>query len=174
MVWLERRAYGSEGGLSARQYRWIGTFTSGSCTGLIVATISLFHAQLLLPVSTSLSTVSLGMVFFGSWGVATCWAVFRPNAYIATRELLFAAGILAMAVMPVNGLSTGDWVINSLSQGHWITAGVDLSLLAGGLLMILAARSVPSQRPLRDKTTRAEQARQPTLADADYDVEVTP
>ncbi|MEX0740855.1 MAG: PepSY-associated TM helix domain-containing protein [Pseudohongiella sp.] len=174
MIWLERRAYSSEGSLSAAQYHWIGKFTAGCCTGVVVATLSLFHAQLLLSVPAAQMGQALGTVFFGTWALATCWALLRPNAYLGTRELLFIGGLIAMTVAPVNGLMTGDWFISTLRQGHWITAGVDLALLASGILMILAARAIPGQRPLRERSSRAEQVVRNEALNSDYTEGATP
>jgi hypothetical protein len=47
----------------------------------------------------------------------------------------------------LNWITTGDHLIATLSAGYWPVAGVDLTLLAGGTIALLAARRL-KQREL--------------------------
>ncbi len=151
LVWVERRAFGSEGSCSMKTYSRISRFSSGSCAGLVLACISLFWAQLLMPKNLTSMGFNLGVVFFVSWIVAICWAMSRPNAYLATKEILLACGFLLLLVLPLNGITTGDWIVTSLLSGQTITAGVDLGLLLTSVILIWAALKLPTERPERKK-----------------------
>ncbi len=147
MIWIERRAFGSEGSLSSTTYQRISRMTAGICVGLVAASVSLFYAQLLLRVPGKDMNFWLGVVFFAVWIVAIMWALVRANAYRITKELLFCSGLLAFGVAPLNAAVTGDSFITMLGQGHMMTAGVDLSVLISGALLIWLAVKLPSNRP---------------------------
>ena len=170
MVWIERRAYGAEGKLSLTTYNRISKFTAGVCGGLIVATLSLFHAQLLLPMMANTIGFWLGVVFFGVWVACGIGAMLRPNAYLATRDLMLLAAITALLVIPVNGVVTGDWIINSLLSGDFIVAGVDAFVLATGALLAWSAFNLPAQRPVRQKSSQQESRHAPVASDPDAEV----
>jgi len=149
MIWLERRTYGSAGSLSERSYRRIGKLTAGGCCGVVIAVAALFHAQLLLAVPAAESGFWLGVVFFGAWALALLWAALRPSDYRSTRELLLLAGALHVAAPVLSGLLRENHLLNVVQGGHWVSAGVDLTLLLGGALMLGVAWRLPTERPVR-------------------------
>ena len=149
MIWIERRVYGSTGALSERSYRRISRLTVGSCCGVVIATIMLFHAQLLLDVPGPESGFWLGAVFFGAWAAAILWGMLRKNEYRSTKELLTVAGVLSLAVAPMNGVITGNHLFSAVTDGHQVTGAVDLAMLICGAALVLLAYRLPPQRPLR-------------------------
>jgi len=88
MIWVERRAYGSEGQLARTQYLRLSRLTIGACAGLVLACCWLFYLQRLLP-----SHIDQG--FFAIWGLALVWALLRRNDYQTSRQLLGASGSTA-------------------------------------------------------------------------------
>ena len=65
----------------------------------------------------------------------------------AWREQCWAIVVLAVAAVLLNWITTGDHLIATLSAGYWPVAGVDLTILAGGAIALLAARRL-KQREL--------------------------
>jgi uncharacterized iron-regulated membrane protein len=158
MIWVERRAYGPVGDLSTRQYLLMSRLVIGVCLGMVVAVLALFYGQRLLTVAGPAMGFWLGLVFFASWWVSCCWALYCRNEYQAARQLSLLAGWMAMGLPVLSGLSTGNHLLNVFSGGHYIVAGVDLSLLLLGLLFWQLARRMPASRPLRGKRTRYDLA----------------
>ncbi|MFV0278719.1 MAG: PepSY-associated TM helix domain-containing protein, partial [Parahaliea sp.] len=150
MIWIERRAYGPVGELSWRQYLRIARFSIGVCGGLVVAVITLFHGQRLLP------GPALVPLFFASWSLAASWALLRDSEYRAARELALCSGLLALGVPLLDAATSGHHLFRAVSEGMWTVAGVDGSLLLGGALLVWLARRIPVRRPLRRKHSRGE------------------
>ncbi|MEM7501585.1 MAG: PepSY-associated TM helix domain-containing protein [Pseudomonadota bacterium] len=149
MIWIERRVHGSAGEMSVIAYRRISRFTVGACAGVVIATVSLFHAQLLLDASAQTAGFWIGTVFFGSWIACIVWSMLRTNEYRSTKELIGIAGFLCIAVPPLNASITGNHLLNAWRDGHVVTGAVDLTLLLLGLAMLAVAVRLPAQRPLR-------------------------
>ena len=147
MIWIERRAYGTEGSLSQAAYHRISRFTAGSCMGLVVASLCLFHAQLLLSVAPAQFGFWLGVVFFGSWVAICVYAMLRHNTYRTIKELFVVSGVLAIGVSIVNAVVTGDAIPLALANAKTISAGVDSVLLACGLFCLWTAKKLPAERP---------------------------
>ncbi|GAB1262153.1 PepSY-associated TM helix domain-containing protein [Aurantivibrio plasticivorans] len=157
MIWIERRAFGAEGSLSLKSYQWISRLTAGACGGIVAATSSLFSAQLILYAlgmhNGNLTSV-IGLIFFGVFSVSLVWSGFRSNAYQVTKGLLTVSGLLLLFALVVNGVTTGDWIVNSISDSRWITVGVDIALLVFGVGLIVAGLYLPAQRPQRERMSQ--------------------
>ena len=149
MIWIERRVYGSTGELSIESYRRISRLTVGACCGIVIAVAALFHSQLLLSVAPEATGFWLGVVFFGTWAASIVYALLRDNDYRTTKHLVLIAGLLYAIVPVVNGVVTGNHIFNALANGHRVTGAVDLTVLIGGLLLILIAWRLPGARPVR-------------------------
>ncbi|WP_052481078.1 PepSY-associated TM helix domain-containing protein [Gilvimarinus agarilyticus] len=150
MIWIERRAYGPEGNLSKATYLRISRFTVGSCMGLVVASLSLFYAQLLLRVEAAEFSYWLGVVFFSSWVVVLAYGLAANNSYLTIKRLFLLCGLLAVGVPVVNALVTGDALPVTLFNGKSITAAVDLTLLLCGVFCVWASLKLPGARPAGD------------------------
>lgn len=73
-------------------------------------------------------------------GVRSCVWLRPERAWI---EQCWTIAALAGAAAPLNWLTTGDHLIHSLSHRHlWPIAGMDLLLLAGAVIAVLAARKL--------------------------------
>ncbi|MGE6993705.1 PepSY-associated TM helix domain-containing protein [Pseudomonas sp. NPDC047961] len=112
--------------------------------GLINATLTFFVANRLLPldgpVTGNQRAVLEGWVFFVSWLTTMAHAAWYPAQ--AWRRQLQAVGGLAIACVLLNGLTTGDPLLNSLWHGKAAIAGMDLMLLALAGSCLLAARRI--------------------------------
>jgi hypothetical protein len=139
LFWLEsRRASHVKKGLAG--VRVVEAITVGSVTGILIATLSFFVANRLLPQGASLGgqdRAALEMwVFYLVWLGSFAHAALRPArpaaqpARQAWREQCAAIALLAVAAVALNGWSTGDHLARTLARGYWPVAGMDLALLA--------------------------------------------
>ena len=60
----------------------------------------------------------------------------------AWREQCIAIAVLAVAAPLLNWITTGDHLLRTIGQGYWPVAGVDLFMLAGAVLAVLAVRKL--------------------------------
>ena len=80
----------------------------------------------------------------------------RDNECLAVRDLLGASGLLCVGIPVMSGIVTGNHLFNVWQQGHWLVAGVDLSLLLIGAGLLHVARALPKSR--EEKQSRKEKA----------------
>lgn len=133
-----------------RGARLVEALTVAACVGLVIATLAFFVANRLLPVDIVApprrATLEV-QAFFGAWLLALAHATWRP-AQAWREQLQLAAGLALLAVL-LNGLTTGDHLLRSLSTGPAAVAGMDLMLLAlAGLCLLGARRLQRSAQPI--------------------------
>jgi len=75
------------------------------------------------------------------------WAIWRSAAVAlaktnpAWREQTVLIALLGVVAVIANWISTGDHLIKTIfTDPYWAVAGVDLSLLAGSLIALLAVK----------------------------------
>ncbi|MHB1369958.1 MAG: PepSY-associated TM helix domain-containing protein [Pseudomonadaceae bacterium] len=121
--------------------RLVEALTVAACVGLVIATLTFFVANRLLPVEIAAPARRAALeiqMFFGAWLLSLAHAAWRP-AQAWREQLQLAAGLALLAVL-LNGLTTGDHLLRSLSSGQAAVAGMDLMLLALAGLCLLGAR----------------------------------
>lgn len=141
LFWLEsRRKKHQQLGLSG--VHLVEGLTIGSVTGIVIATLTFFVVNRLLP---------LGATFLGQdraaleiWTFSVVWLATFAHAWLrpgrAWIEQCWTLAALAVAAVLLNWLTTGDHLIRSLSHRHlWVIAGMDLMLLAGAAIAALTA-----------------------------------
>jgi uncharacterized iron-regulated membrane protein len=156
MLWIERRAYGSEGQLSMAAYKRISKLTIGTCGGIVLACIAMFPAQLLLAESGSATFDQFGVVFFSVWALVTLYALVRGNEYRTTKELFAVAGAVLVGTAFLNWGLTGDHPLNVFSEGHTTTTAVDLVLLLIGAWCLQQAVKLPLERRQKSQPRRQD------------------
>ena len=147
MIWVERRTFGAVGKLSMKTYDSISRFTAGACCGLVLAVGSLFYAQLLVRVPGYEMEFYLASTFFVVWIAGILWGAFAKNSYRIIKDQITASGIVYLGVPLLNALVTGDHLFNVFEKGHYVTAGVDLTLLFAGVGLVYTGMKLPSSRP---------------------------
>ena len=60
----------------------------------------------------------------------------------AWREQCLAIAVLGVAAPVLNWITTGDHLLRTIGNGYWPVAGVDLFMLTGAALALLAARKL--------------------------------
>jgi hypothetical protein len=119
--------------------------TIGSVTGILIATLSFFVVNRLLPLGVTFAGYDRAALeiwtFYLVWLATLAHAWLRPGR--AWIEQCWCIAALAVAAVLLNWMTTGDHLIRSLSHRYlWPIAGMDLLLLAGALLTALTARKL--------------------------------
>jgi len=141
VYWVDkRRKRHEQQGLSG--VRLVEGLAVGSTTGLIIATLAFFVANRLLPLGTTFlgyeRAALEGWAFYFAWIVTFAHAWLRPRR--AWIEQCWWIAAFAVAAVLLNGITTGDHLVRSLTHRHlWAIAGMDLLLLAGAMVAALAA-----------------------------------
>ena len=100
-------------------------------------------------------------LFWGAWVLAMAHAFLRSGPVAqgrinpAWREQCWAIAVLAVAAVALNGLTTGDHLWSTLTRAYWPVAGVDLFMLAGAVLALIAARRLKGPSSVRVPATQA-------------------
>ena len=117
-------------------------------TGMVLAALGILVANRLLPEDMPARDQWERYAFWGTWALALMHAgwrsapVARGLANPAWREQCWAIMALALAAVSLNWITTGDHLLRTLSAGYWPVAGVDLFLLSGAAVAVLAARKL--------------------------------
>ena len=86
--------------------------------------------------------------FWATWALALGHAFWRSAPVAqgrmspAWREQCWAIAALAVCAVVLNWVTTGDHLIKTLGAGYWPVAGVDLFILTGAAVALLAARKL--------------------------------
>jgi len=144
MIWVERRAFGSEGNLSKQNYQRLSRLTIGSCAGLVVACCGLFWFQRLAH-----DWVSVG--FFCVWGVALLYSLLRNNDFQTCRQLLGASAFLLIALPILDSVTLDKNPLYGSTASHFNIISLALVFIGAGLGFI--AKKLPSERPSNNKST---------------------
>jgi len=144
LFWLESRRR-KHAQLGLRGVPVVEGLTIGSVSGIVIATLSFFVVNRLLP---------LGATFLGEeraalevWTFYLVWLATFAHAWLRPGrgwiEQCWVIAVLAVAGVLLNWITTGDHLIQSLSHRHlWPIAGMDLLLLGGALSAALTARKL--------------------------------
>ncbi|MFZ5781183.1 MAG: PepSY-associated TM helix domain-containing protein [Pseudomonadota bacterium] len=157
LFWLESRRKKHEQ-LGLRGVRIVEGLAVGSVTGILIATMSFFVANRLLPLgATFLGQERAALeiwTFYLVWLATFAHAWTRPGRAWAEQCWMLAA--CALAAVMLNWITTGDHLARSLSHVYlWPIAGMDLLLLAGSALAALAALRLSRRRPAAARVRHA-------------------
>jgi hypothetical protein len=157
LFWLEsRRAEHAREGL--RGVRVVEALATGSVTGIIGATLAFFITNRCLPLELSwlgLARAELEVVaFYAVWLLTFGHAAWRPRAAWGEQSTLI--GVLAVAAVALNWVTTGDHPLRAIERGAFGVAGMDALLMCLGALGFIAAR-----RLAREKVARPQRQPQP-------------
>lgn len=117
--------------------RMAKSITVAAVTGHIIACLAYLHAERLVPAEALDRRTSLATAYFLAWLAMLVHAGLRPYA-TAWREQLAIAGLLCLG-LPLLSDMAGVGLTSTFRVGDWIRFGTDLTALAGGLLLMVAA-----------------------------------
>lgn len=143
ILWTTKRRQKAErkSGPAPKGLRLVEMLNAGTIVGLPVGIAAYFAANRLLPIGIAGRAGWEVNVLFITWFVMLIHSTCRPRQYVWQEQL--AIGALAYSALPLlNALTTDRHLAQSLPAGDWVFAGVDLTLLAIGLIFAWAARRV--------------------------------
>lgn len=162
LLWVDKRElrHVKEG---RRGYRIVNAMACAGTLGVVVATLAMLVANRLLPAMENRATAEAA-VYFAVWIASLLHAAWRSTGTPMSRSTWFEQGwavmVLAVLAVVLNGLTTGDHLLNSLARGYWPVAGADLVLL----LTALIAFAVLRRQARKQKVVAAEET--PPLLEA--------
>lgn len=135
-------------------HRVVESLNLGTIVGLPIAIAAYFWANRLLPIDFAARS---------NWEVHAMFLVWLATLlYPLTRtimrgwvDLLWVAAAAYGFLPIVNALTTDRHLANSLAQGDWLFAGVDLTLLITGALFAVAAAKLQRRLQHTPQTTSA-------------------
>ncbi|MDZ4047686.1 MAG: PepSY-associated TM helix domain-containing protein [Pseudoxanthomonas sp.] len=117
-------------------------------TGMVLAALGILVANRLLPEDLPARGDWERYAFWGTWALALLHAAWRSAPVArgltnpAWREQCVAIAVLAPMAAVLNWITTGDHLLRTVGEGYWPVAGVDLALLAGGVVAALTVRAL--------------------------------
>jgi uncharacterized iron-regulated membrane protein len=142
----KRKRQHAEAGVSGA--RWVDAFAVTTVTGMLVATATILLVNRALPADVAHRASWEEGSFWAAWTLALLHALWRSapvqqsRPSPAWREQAWAFAVLALAAVAGNWISTGDTLWQTLAEGYWHVAGLDLALLISAMLAVLAARAL--------------------------------
>jgi uncharacterized iron-regulated membrane protein len=153
ILWtVKRRVKAERLGTSHRGLALIETLNAGTIIGLPIAIAVYFWANRLLTINVTDRVEKEVAALFITWAITLIYTIFRP-ARRAWIELLWAAAAAYSLLPVVNAFTTEHHLANSLIQGDWVMAGFDLTVLAFGVIFVLAAYYIQGKKPHRQVKT---------------------
>jgi len=141
LFWLDSRRKKHEQ-LGLRGVRVVEGLTIGSVTGIVVATLSFFVVNRLLP--TGATWLGQERAALEVWSFCLVWLATFAHAWLRPGKAWFeqsgAIAALALTAVALNWITTGHHLGRSLAQSHLqAIAGMDLVLLGGAGIAALGA-----------------------------------
>lgn len=134
-------------------HRLVESLNLGTIVGLPIAIAAYFWANRLLPVDFAARSEWEVHVMFLVW-LATLLYPLSRNIMRGWVDLLWMAAA-AYGLLPIiNAITTDRHLANSLTQGDWLFAGVDLTFLATGMLFAVAAVKLQQRLQRTSQVTR--------------------
>jgi uncharacterized iron-regulated membrane protein len=161
MVKRRQKSQREFGARTPQVYRLIEVLNVASIAGLSLACIGYLWANRLVPLGIDERHDWEILAFFGAWLATLLHAALRPAAQ-AWREQLLAAATLCLLLPALNAATTGQHFAGYVAQGDWERAGVELTSLAFGLLLVAAAwrvRGGAAAKPAASNTAAVAGAR---------------
>ena len=147
--------------------RIVDAFAVTTVTGMVIAAIVMLIANRIIPSATEGKGDIEKLVFWSVWALSFLHAIWRSAAVAlaktnpAWREQTVLIALLGVVAVIANWISTGDHLIKTIfTDPYWAVAGVDLSLLAGSLIALLAVKKMTATH----ETERKQETSQEKLA----------
>lgn len=155
LFWMRARI---RRGMEPVSVRVVRALTIGTTTGIMVSSVVFLVANRVL--SSDAAAFGLGRAglevaaFFAVWIVTFLDAGLRDRR--AWKDQCWAMAAVCVLAVALNWITTGGHLVETLSQGQWAVAGVDLMLLASAVCAAYSA--------LRLQTIQASDTEMPRLS----------
>lgn len=150
-----RRQYTADNDVSTGFLRFAEKMNIAAVAGPVIACLAYLWSNRLLPVDLPGHAGWEIGIFFAVWLLSLLYSFMRTPRQ-AWFEQIACAAILALLLPLLNGLTTNQHLLASLSKGDWRLAGVDLTVFTLGILFAgLAARLGTKNRLANSRTEPA-------------------
>ncbi|MEP1446009.1 MAG: PepSY-associated TM helix domain-containing protein [Paraglaciecola sp.] len=146
MLWIERGLNAQHPAHKKSTYENFNRLLIGCCGGLVLATVTLFPAQLILNewMAGQNHTDSIFLTFFSVWIVAILmpFVIQQSNAL---KAILLPSAWMLILVMPLDAILTGSHIFNVLQTKHYVSMSVNLVLMLLGILLLVVVSKLKKQ-----------------------------
>ncbi|MEM6708346.1 MAG: PepSY-associated TM helix domain-containing protein [Pseudomonadota bacterium] len=141
VYWVEKRRPKDPSDPGSRGYRFVERANVATLAGLLTAVAVYLLANRLLPVGLADRAAWEVHCMFLAWLATFVHAFTRPVVRAWVEQFWIVAAAF-FAVPVVNVLTTDVHLLNTLRDGNWTLASVDLVLLSTGIAAVFAARAM--------------------------------
>lgn len=145
LLWKEARNKKNYTDKQKRFHHRVTMWYLSICFGLFPATAILFNAELLVPSGIAEHTFRVNTTFFTSWLVLIILGLICKTETRMTKIFLILTGIFSLIVPFTNGIKTGDWLWNTLSNANYFVAGTDIFWLITGIATLFLSQTVKNK-----------------------------
>ncbi|RAU46866.1 MULTISPECIES: PepSY-associated TM helix domain-containing protein [unclassified Pseudomonas] len=143
VIWLgKRKLKHAKAGVMPFELRLVEALNVSGMAGLMLAVVSFFWANRLLPTGFAARSDWEVKVFFYVWAVALLHGfvrVFLRDGRTAWREQLTLGALLYCTLPVLDVLTAGDYLLASLKQGDMTQAALDATAAATGVFLAWGA-----------------------------------
>ncbi|MNJ46057.1 hypothetical protein D3C77_411770 [compost metagenome] len=149
VLWVVKRLpERQKSGCTPFGHRLVEVLNVGCVAGLPVAIGAYFWANRLLPVGMAHRADWEIRSFFIAWLICLMHPLWRSHKRAWIEQL--SLGAVLFAALPLFSFTLEhSHLLASLARGQWLLAGMELSLLAGAVLMAFAAWKLNRHQPLQ-------------------------
>lgn len=155
ILWCVKRApQQQKQGYKSFGFRLVEVLNIAAIIGLPLACAAYFYANRFIPADVEMRLNWEIRSFFTVWLLTLIYAIFRTHRQAWLDLLLLAT--LAFALLPVVNLMTGGQALwNSIAQGQWMIASVDLAMWVMAVIFYFAYDKVKKHQGLPNKKVKA-------------------
>ena len=155
ILWCVKRApQQQKQGYKSFGFRLVEVLNIAAIIGLPLACAAYFYANRFIPADVEMRLNWEIRSFFTVWLLTLIYAIFRNHRQAWLDLLLLAT--LAFALLPVVNLMTGGQALwNSIAQGQWMIASVDLAMWVMAVIFYFAYDKVKKHQGLPNKKVKA-------------------
>ncbi|MDH1800269.1 PepSY-associated TM helix domain-containing protein [Acinetobacter johnsonii] len=155
ILWCVKRApQQQKQGYKSFGFRLVDVLNIAAIIGLPLACAAYFYANRFIPADVEMRLNWEIRSFFTVWLLTLIYAIFRTHRQAWLDLLLLAT--LAFALLPVVNLMTGGQALwNSIAQGQWMIASVDLAMWVMAVIFYFAYDKVKKHQGLPNKKVKA-------------------
>lgn len=156
ILWAaKRRDIAEKRKITNRGLLLVEGLNAGAIVGIPISVGVYFLANRLLPVDLSeRASIEVDAMFI-ALAITLIYPFFRPiiKAWV---ELLLIAALVFLLLPIVNGVTTEHNIVESIVNGDWIMAGVDMTFLLTGLVCLLACMRIKNKGLFGKKSTKKD------------------
>lgn len=154
ILWcLKRAPQQQKQGYKSFGFRLVEVLNITAIIGLPLACAAYFYANRFIPADVEMRLNWEIRSFFTVWLLTLIYAIFRTHRQAWLDLLLLAT--LAFVLLPVVNLMTGGQALwNSIAQGQWMIASVDLAMWVMAVIFYFAYDKVKKHQGLPNKKVK--------------------